>query len=91
MARAGETAGNHANGSNAESSSSPAERTRSVLESMIPDSPLQARPDTLLHLLRSGYLRRLARFALIDDVPAPWGARGLADPVAGGLLEQPND
>ena len=37
-------------------------------------------PDQLLQLLRSEYLRRLARFALIDEVPAPWGQ---AVPTAG--------
>jgi hypothetical protein len=28
--------------------------------------------DGLLHRLKFEYLRRLARFALVDDVPAPW-------------------
>jgi hypothetical protein len=40
---------------------------------MMSDSTKHPRPDQLLHLLRADYLRRLARFALIDEVPAPWG------------------
>jgi hypothetical protein len=46
---------------------------------MISESAMHPGPDHLLHLLRSEYLRRLARFALIDEVPAPWG---LAAPTA---------
>lgn len=32
--------------------------------------------DQLLLLLKSAHLQRLARFALIDEVPSPWGLRG---------------
>jgi hypothetical protein len=31
--------------------------------------------DQLLLLLKSAHLQRLARFALIDEVPSPWGLR----------------
>jgi hypothetical protein len=34
-----------------------------------------ALPDPLLVLLKSAHLQRLARFALIDEVPSPWGLR----------------
>ena len=34
---------------------------------------MHSQPDQLLHLLRNEHLRRLARFALIDGIPAPWG------------------
>jgi hypothetical protein len=40
---------------------------------MIPDYTPIPGQDHQLHLLRSEYLRRLARFALIDDIPSPWG------------------
>lgn len=32
-------------------------------------------PDQLLLLMKSAHLQRLARFALIDGVPAPWVGR----------------
>jgi len=51
---------------------------------MISESTLQTGPDQLLHLLRSEYLRRLARFALIDDVPAPWGLGAPTPGTTGG-------
>lgn len=28
--------------------------------------------DSLLRLLRNAHLQRMARFALVDDVPSPW-------------------
>jgi hypothetical protein len=37
------------------------------------DSPSRPGPDQLSQMLRLEHLRRLARFALIDDVPASWG------------------
>jgi hypothetical protein len=33
-------------------------------------------------MLRNEHLRRLARFALIDDVPSPWGPLAGPEPVA---------
>lgn len=41
---------------------------------MIPDSSQLPGPDRLLSRLKNEYLKRLARFALIDDVPAPWSS-----------------
>jgi hypothetical protein len=59
---------------------------------MISDSTMHPGPDQLLHLLRSEYLRRLARFALIDDVPAPWGLGAPAPETMGKpLVEQADD
>jgi hypothetical protein len=39
--------------------------------------------DQLLVLLKSAHLQRLARFALIDGVPTPWGKRSEGGPLAG--------
>jgi hypothetical protein len=50
---------------------------------MISDSTWHPGPDQLLHLLRNEYLRRLARFALIDGVPAPWGLGARAPETTG--------
>jgi len=59
---------------------------------MISDSTLHPGPDQLLHLLRSDYLRRLARFALIDDVPAPWGlGTPVPETVGGTRADQADD
>jgi hypothetical protein len=59
---------------------------------MISDSTTHPGADHLLHLLRSEYLRRLARFALIDDVPAPWGLAAPAPESKGSApAEQPDD
>jgi hypothetical protein len=59
---------------------------------MISDSTMHPGPDQLLHLLRSEYLRRLARFALIDDVPAPWGLVTPApEALDSGTAESAND
>ena len=41
-----------------------------------------ALPDPLLVLLKSAHLQRLARFALIDEVPSPWGLRSKRADVA---------
>jgi hypothetical protein len=56
----------------------PAKYTRAPHAEMISESTVHQGADHLLQLLRSEYLRRLARFALIDDVPTPWGAGALA-------------
>ncbi len=45
-------------------------------------------PDRLLSLLRNEYLRRLARFALIDGVPAPWSENRAPSEHAGPKAEQ---
>jgi hypothetical protein len=59
---------------------------------MISDSTLHPGPDQLFHLLRSEYLRRLARFALIDDVPAPWGLGApVAETLGSAPVEQADD
>lgn len=58
---------------------------------MISDSTLQPGPDQLLRLLRSEYLRRLARFALIDDVPAPWGGAPAREALGGSPVERADD
>jgi hypothetical protein len=59
---------------------------------MISDSTMHPGPDQLLHLLRSEYLRRLARFALIDDVAAPWGLGAPApETMSNGPVEQADD
>lgn len=48
-------------------------------------------PDRLLSLLKNEYLRRLARFALIDGVPAPWGAGApKAEPTGDQAEKQDN-
>lgn len=43
--------------------------------------------DQLLVLMKSAHLQRLARFALIDGVPTPWGKRSEAGPLAGNSNE----
>ena len=48
-------------------------------------------PDHVLHLLRSEYLRRLARFALIDDVPTPWGDEASPEGGPGGSAAESSD
>jgi len=48
-------------------------------------------PDRLLSLLKNEYLRRLARFALVDGVPAPWGSPAAnAEHPGGDVVEQDN-
>jgi hypothetical protein len=39
------------------------------------------RQDPTLPMLKSEHLQRLARFALIDDVPSPWGPLAGPEPV----------
>lgn len=58
---------------------------------MISDSTPKPGPDQLLRLLRSEYLRRLARFALIDDVPAPWGCTPAPEAIGPSPVERVND
>jgi len=58
---------------------------------MISESAMHPGPDQLLQLLRSEYLRRLARFALIDDVPAPWGLGTPATKAAGSAPAEQAD
>jgi hypothetical protein len=42
-------------------------------------------PDPLLVLLKSAHLQRLARFALIDEVPSPWGKRAKSPETSASL------
>lgn len=46
-------------------------------------------PDRLLARLKDEYLSRLARFALIDDVPAPWVmGEPATEPAGNGPVDQ---
>ena len=58
---------------------------------MLSETTLQRGPDQLLQLLRSEYLRRLARFALIDDVPAPWVGTPISGTPASGPVDRADD
>lgn len=50
---------------------------------------MHSEPDDLLHLLRNEHLRRLARFALIDGIPAPWSLGAQApETVEPNMAEQ---
>ncbi len=55
------------------------------------DSGVNPGPDGLLRRLKSEYLSRLARFALVDDVPAPWvGGLPATGPAGNGSPDQHN-
>lgn len=65
-------------------------RTEPTQEPMA-DSSANPGPDRLLTRLKNEYLSRLARFALIDDVPAPWvGGIPATEPAVNGPVDQPN-
>jgi hypothetical protein len=58
---------------------------------MMSESMMYPAPDHVLRLLRSEYLRRLARFALIDDVPTPWGGEAAPEGLGGSAAETSDD
>lgn len=45
-----------------------------MLSAMAMNFPFPDGTDPVLRLLRSAHLQRMARFGLVDHIPAPWGA-----------------